>query len=91
MKFHSQLPATLLRGYVQLSTSVVPGNQVALSNANLNPLLPDSPIAGYTGVDNPHYLGPTIVATRNKPVRILFRNLLPTGSGGNLFCRSTPR
>ena len=25
MKFHRDLPATLLRGYVQLSTSVVPG------------------------------------------------------------------
>ena len=25
-KFHRDLPATLLRGYVQLSTSVVPGN-----------------------------------------------------------------
>ena len=36
-KFHTDLPATLLRGYVQLSTSVVPGNQVPLSNANLDP------------------------------------------------------
>ena len=34
MKFHRDLPATLLRGYVQLSTSVVPGNHVPLSNAN---------------------------------------------------------
>jgi FtsP/CotA-like multicopper oxidase with cupredoxin domain len=32
-----------------------------------------------------HYLGPAIVATKNRPVRILFRNLLPTGAGGNLF------
>ena len=85
MKFHSNLPATLLRGYVQLSTSVVPGNQVPLSNANFDPNLPDTPIPGYTGVDNPHYLGPTIVATKDRPVRIVFRNLLPTGSGGNLF------
>ncbi len=84
MKFSSQLPATLLRGYVQLSTSVVPGNQVALSNATLDPNVV-TPIVGYTGVDNPHYLGPTIVATKDRPVRILFRNLLPTGAGGNLF------
>ena len=34
---------------------------------------------------NPHYLGPTILATKDRPVRILFRNTLPTGSGGNLF------
>jgi FtsP/CotA-like multicopper oxidase with cupredoxin domain len=85
MKFHRDLPATLLRGYVQIATNVVPGNHVALSNANLDPAQPDAPIAGYFGVDNPHYLGPTIVATKNRPVRILFRNLLPTGVAGNLF------
>ncbi len=84
MKFHRDLPATLLRGYVQLSTSVVPGKKVVLGNANLDPTKPDSPI-NFTGVDKPHYLGPTIVATKNKPVRVLFRNLLPTGVDGDLF------
>lgn len=84
MKFHRDLPATLLRGYVQLSTSVVPGKKVVLGNANLDPALPDSPIS-FAGVDNPHYLGPTIIATKNKPVRVLFRNLLPTGVDGDLF------
>ncbi len=85
-KFSSALPATLVRGYVQLSTSVVPGKQTPLSNANLNLTLPDSPVAGgYTGVDSPHYLGPTIVATKDKPTRILFRNLLPIGVAGDLF------
>ncbi|SDB81207.1 hypothetical protein GA0111570_103234 [Raineyella antarctica] len=33
----------------------------------------------------PSYLGPAIGATKDKPVRILFRNLLPTGAAGNLF------
>ena len=84
-KFSSQLPATLLRGYVQLSTDATPGNQVPLSNANLDPNVAPTPITGYTGVDTPHYLGPTIVATKNKPVRITFRNLLPTGEAGDLF------
>ena len=84
MKFHRDLPATLLRGYVQLSTSVVPGKKVALGNANLDPAKPDSPIS-FTGVDKPHYLGPTIMATKNRPVRVLFRNLLPTGVDGDLF------
>ncbi len=84
-KFHKDLPATLLRGYVQLSTSVVPGNRVPLSNANLDPTVAATPITGFTGVDTPHYLGPTIVATKNKPTRILFRNLLPTGVAGDLF------
>ncbi len=32
-QFSSQMPATLLRGYVQLSTSVVPGLSVPLGNA----------------------------------------------------------
>jgi hypothetical protein len=81
-KMHRDLPPTLLRGYVQLSTSVVPGAHVPLSNANLNG---GTTPTGYFGVDNPHYLGPAIVATKNRPVRILFRNLLPTGSGGDLF------
>ena len=85
MQFHSDLQPTLLRGYVQLSTDVVPGRRVPLANANLDPTQPDTPIAGYTGVDDPHYLGPTIVATKDRPVRILFRNLLPTGVDGDLF------
>jgi FtsP/CotA-like multicopper oxidase with cupredoxin domain len=32
-----------------------------------------------------HYMGPLIIAQRNRPVRIQFRNMLPTGAGGNLF------
>ncbi len=96
-RFSSSLPAqgTLLRGYVQLSTSVVPGNQVPLTNANLDPTILPSPAllppslrrrsTQALGVDTPYYLGPTIVATKDKPVRILFRNLLPTNVEGNLF------
>ncbi len=90
MKFHSSLPPTLLRGYVQLSTDVVPGSHVALSNENFTPGAAASPIflpdgSPAYGVDTPHYLGPTIVATKDRPVRILFRNLLPTGQDGDLF------
>ena len=34
----------------------------------------------------PHYLGPLIIATKNKPVRIKFTNRLPVGiPAGNLF------
>ena len=32
-----------------------------------------------------HYLGPTIIATRDRPVRVKFTNKLPTGEGGELF------
>lgn len=82
-QMHSDLPPTLLRGYVQISTSVVPGAQVPLSNAKLDGS--STPIMGFTGVDNPHYLGPLIVAVKDRPVRIKFYNLLPTGEEGNLF------
>jgi FtsP/CotA-like multicopper oxidase with cupredoxin domain len=33
----------------------------------------------------PSYLGPTIVATRDRPVRIKFTNNLPIGTAGDLF------
>ena len=37
-------------------------------------------------VTDPHYLGPLIIATKNKPVRIKFTNRLPVGiPAGNLF------
>ena len=35
--------------------------------------------------DPPHYLGPAIVAQRDRPVRIKFTNRLPVGQGGDLF------
>ncbi|ABS27304.1 multicopper oxidase type 2 [Anaeromyxobacter sp. Fw109-5] len=53
--------------------------------------LPETKLRGYRQVNAPggptppHYLGPMIVAQKNRPVRILFRNSLPTGAGGNLF------
>jgi FtsP/CotA-like multicopper oxidase with cupredoxin domain len=36
-------------------------------------------------LSTPHYLGPQIIATKNRPVRIKFINSLPTGTGGKLF------
>lgn len=95
----SGLPVkTLARGYVQIDTgcttaggtSSIPGSQCfPLANANVNPLLPDDPVLlggvqAYS-VNAPQWLGPTIVATKDKAVRIVFHNLLPTGSGGDLF------
>ncbi len=81
-QMHTDLPGTLLRGYVQISTSVVPGKQVPLSNE----LLDGTKVStGRLGVDDPHYLGATIIARKNRPVRIKFYNLLPTGMDGDLF------
>ncbi|GAA1026393.1 hypothetical protein GCM10009557_03930 [Virgisporangium ochraceum] len=86
-KMHSDLPPTLLRGYVQLSTAAVPGQRVPLTNAALDgtttPIMDQgNPVLGVTP---PHQLGPLVSATRDRPVRIKFRNLLPTGRGGELF------
>jgi FtsP/CotA-like multicopper oxidase with cupredoxin domain len=33
----------------------------------------------------PQYLGPLIIAQRNRPVRVKFTNMLPAGSGGDLI------
>jgi FtsP/CotA-like multicopper oxidase with cupredoxin domain len=66
-KLHSDLPATKLRGYVQLNY----GTDASGSNT----IAPDPP----------QFLGATIIATKDRPVRILFRNKLAIGADGNLF------
>ncbi len=85
-KMHSDIDPTVLRGYVQLETTANSGTSrhIALSYPN------GSAIRNATGVqvyayDNPHYLGPLIVANRNVPVRVKFHNYLATGTDGNLF------
>ncbi len=85
---HSSLPPTLLREYVQLSTTVVPGRRVPLrtdllDGTSVDTKMPDGSQA--YAVDDPHFLGPTIVAQKDRAVRIVFYNLLPKGSGGDLF------
>jgi FtsP/CotA-like multicopper oxidase with cupredoxin domain len=82
-QMHSDLPPTTLRGYVQLSTQVVPGAQIPLTYKG-NPILKGDGTQAFA-VDAPHYLGPAILADRDVPVRIKFYNLLPTGAGGDLF------
>ncbi len=82
-QMHSDLSPTLLREYVQLSTSVVPGKRVPLVNELVDGS--QQTIAGHTGVDDPHFLGPIIVAQKDRAVRITFYNLLPTGADGDLF------
>ncbi|HEY6936291.1 MAG TPA: choice-of-anchor D domain-containing protein [Terriglobales bacterium] len=51
--------------------------------------LPSTKVRGYVqlngGSGTPSYLGPIILAQKNRPVRVLFKNMLPTGAGGNLF------
>jgi FtsP/CotA-like multicopper oxidase with cupredoxin domain len=38
-----------------------------------------------SSTNTPCYLGPMIIAKRNRPVRLLVNNQLPTGAAGNLF------
>ncbi|BDV43759.1 laccase [Geotalea uraniireducens] len=80
-KMHSDLPnPTALRAYVQLETPANAGvsKHVALNYPDGSPILDANGVQVY-GIDNPHYLGPIINATRGTPVRIKYTNYLPTG------------
>ncbi len=78
-QMHTDLPATTLRGYVQLNngtdTTACGGAGQPACDLTFNTVAP-API---------QYLGPVIVALRGRPVRVKFINQLPTGVGGNLF------
>jgi FtsP/CotA-like multicopper oxidase with cupredoxin domain len=89
-KFHSDLAnPTVLRGYVQIYPHYnQDGTKRVLTAAEkTHPLLDvkgnQIVFAGTTdGVyayDNPHYLGPAIVATKGRAVRLKFYNFLPVG------------
>lgn len=82
--FSSSLPDTLVRGYVQLET---PGNAAISQHVPVTNELRDGTLqaTSWFAVTPPQYLGPIIIAQKNKPVRIVFHNLLPTGSDGDLF------
>ena len=62
--------------HIALQTDLLDGTSVPT-------LMPDGSQA--YAIDDPHYLGPVIAATKDKPVRIVFYNLLPTGADGDLF------
>ncbi len=91
--FSSDLPDTLVRGYVQINLGSITGSQdVPLMNtvrrpdpANPGQYMDVQEPTGYVGVTPPQWLGPVIAATKNKPVRIVFRNLLPNDADGDLF------
>jgi FtsP/CotA-like multicopper oxidase with cupredoxin domain len=88
-QLNSSLPPTTLRGYVQISTTVVPGKQIPLKYPDGTAILDPSGAQVYA-VDNPQYLGPVIVAQKDKPVRVKFDNYLPKGTGGSLFIPVDP-
>jgi len=85
---------TLLREYVQLMP-LQPGQDCAaaggiplvtdLVDGTSTPALMPDGVTQACGMDNPHFLGPVIVAQKDHAVRITFYNLLPTGADGDLF------
>jgi len=85
-KLSRDLPATTLRGYVQIETAAnaSQSQHIALKYPDGSPILDGSGAQVYA-VAPPQYLGPTIVALSNHPVRVKFTNYLPSGSAGDLF------
>jgi FtsP/CotA-like multicopper oxidase with cupredoxin domain len=88
--FSSDMPlGTLVRGYVQIETPGIAAfsQHYPLTNELKNGTKVPIMINGVQalGVTPPQWLGPTLSATKNKPVRVVFRNLLPTGAEGDLF------
>jgi FtsP/CotA-like multicopper oxidase with cupredoxin domain len=102
-KLSSNLPATRLRGYVQVSTTgTIPLYYLKADGTpdTTKPIYYPNTTTQVMAVDKPHYLGPVLVAKGRvagipntnpsdpgypKPVRIRFYNLLPSGTGGDLF------
>jgi FtsP/CotA-like multicopper oxidase with cupredoxin domain len=57
-----------------------------LGNTTLRGYVQLNPVPGATNPsDAAQYLGPLIIARKDRPVRVKFTNLLPTGPGGDLF------
>jgi FtsP/CotA-like multicopper oxidase with cupredoxin domain/uncharacterized protein YcfL len=91
-KFSSSLETTgtLVRGYVQLETpeNAAVSQHFPLTNELVDGTkvdIVDGDGVQYYGVTAPQWLGPTIAATKDKPVRVVFYNLLPIGVDGNVF------
>ena len=87
-QMHTNLPATgtKIRGYVQIVPSTYAGTKVALDKTHgCSMNVTNGAGEQMYGADKPHYLGPLILSTMNRAVRIKFMNLLPTGTKGNLF------
>ena len=77
---HPDLPATTFQGYVQLATANVLGTNALTYLGTTTAIMVNGNPA--MGVTVPTYMGPTIIAQKDKPVRIKFYNLLPTLAQG---------
>ena len=85
-KLSKDLAPTTLRGYVQIETSVnaSQSKHIALKYPWGAAILDGNGHQVYA-VDAPQYMGPTIIAQKDRPVRVKFTNYLPAGTSGNLF------
>ena len=101
-KFQDALPdlKTLI---ATADTTTYPGSDfyvigLADYTATMHSSLPATKLRGYCQLANAaattcgpqSYLGPVILAQKDRPVRVLFKNLLPTGAGGDLFIPVDP-
>lgn len=87
-RFHSDLPPTRVRGYVQVDIEKATGNAsyfnfanpVALYNVDGTPILFNN--VQVMAATKPTYMGAAINATKGRPVRVKFYNLLQTNAKG---------
>src|SRR5260370_42694901 len=97
LKFQDALP-DLKSAIAVADTTTFPGSDfyvIGLTQyqTQMHASLPLTTLRGYcqlanaasTACTSQSYLGPVILAQKNRPVRVLFKNLLPTGTGGDLF------
>src|ERR1700757_2538695 len=97
LKFQDPLPD--LKGAIATAdTTTFPGSDFYIIGlvqyqTQMHSSLPLTTLRGYcqladtttTTCSTQSYLGPVILAQKDRPVRVLFRNLLPAGTGGDLF------
>jgi FtsP/CotA-like multicopper oxidase with cupredoxin domain len=97
LKFQDLLPD--LKGAIATPDTITfPGSDfyvIGLTQyqTQMHASLPPTTLRGYCQLANStatvcssqSYLGPVILAAKDRPVRVLFKNLLPTGAGGDLF------
>jgi len=82
-KMHSQLSPTTLRGYRQINNGT---NTASCTDPSLGQSNPCTAAQNtVTPPTDAHYLGPMIIAQKDRPVRIKLVNNLPVGSLGDLF------
>ena len=89
-KFSKDLDYTTINMYVQIDPACDPATSIPLTYPSGSPIVngAGSQVCAFTSNTDPStkniapfsYLGPTIVAQKDRPVRVTFDNYLPTGT-----------